>query len=253
MKEILVKSTIDGSMQPNLFYETEEKHRPLLVGLHTWSHDRFNQVDNMLPLAKKNNWNLLLPEFRGENLPSNPHGEDACGSEKAKQDIIDAVNYVKENYDIDEENILLLGASGGGHMSLLMAAYAPKLWRAVCSFVPITDMGVWHQEAEGYRDGIEHCCGKYSPDNEEYKKRSPITYVEEIAQAQVKIYSGKWDSVVPCHHGLDLYNEIFKKHPEAKVYFEMFDGGHQMLLKDAERWFVAHTDSGKEEKVEVTG
>lgn len=253
MKEILVESTIDGSMQPNLFYKAEEKHRPLLVGLHTWSHDRFNQVDNMLPLAKKNNWNLLLPEFRGENLPSNPHGEEACGSEKAKQDIIDAVNYIKENYDIDEENILLLGASGGGHMSLLMAAYSPKLWKAVCSFVPITDMGVWYEEAEGYREGIAHCCGAYSPDSDEYKKRSPITYVDEIAQAQVKIYSGKWDSVVPCHHGLDLYNRIFEKHPDAKVYFEMFDGGHQMLLDDAERWLLSHIDKSTVSMKEVTG
>ena len=160
MTEIIVKSTIDGSLQPNLFYEAEEKGRPLLVGLHTWSHDRFNQVENMLPLAKKNGWNLLLPEFRGPNLESNPHGIDACGSEKAKQDIIDAVNYIIGNYDIDAENILLLGASGGGHMSLLMAAYRPELWKAVCSFVPITDLAVWNKEADRYRNHIEHCCGK---------------------------------------------------------------------------------------------
>ena len=240
-------------MQPNLFYAAEAKKRPLLVGLHTWSHDRFNQVGNMLPLAEKNDWNLLLPEFRGANTVSNPCGKDACGSEKAKQDIIDAVNYIKENYDIDEENILLLGASGGGHMSLLMAAYSPKLWKAVCSFVPITDIGVWYRENEEYRTGIEHCCGKYSPDNEEYMKRSPITYVDEIAKAQVKIYSGKWDNVVPCHHGLDFYNEIFRKHPDSKVYFEMFDGGHQMLLDDAERWFLSRINTGKDNKTKVTG
>ena len=37
--EILIKSTLDDSMQPSLFYkaETDEK-RPLLVGLHTWSY-----------------------------------------------------------------------------------------------------------------------------------------------------------------------------------------------------------------------
>ena len=253
MKEILVKSTIDGSLQPNLFYEADGKHRPLLVGLHTWSYDRFNQVDNMLPLAKKNSWNLLLPDFRGANLERNPHGEDACGSEKAKQDIIDAVNYVLENYDIDKDNIILLGASGGGHMSLLMAAYKPFLWKSVCSFVPITDLGVWHREADKYRPHIEHCCGKYSPDNEEYTKRSPITYVDEIAKAHVKIFSGKWDKVVPCHHGLDIYNKIFEKYPDAKVYFEMFDGGHQMLLDEAEKWFLSHMDSGNNDKAEVTG
>ena len=44
---------MDGSLQPSLFYKSESKEkRPLLVGLHSWSHDRFNQIGNMLPLAE---------------------------------------------------------------------------------------------------------------------------------------------------------------------------------------------------------
>ena len=72
-------------MQPSLFYksETSEK-RPLLVGLHTWSHDRYNQINNMLPYAQKYDFNLLLPEFRGDNLKKNPICTQACGSIYAK-------------------------------------------------------------------------------------------------------------------------------------------------------------------------
>ena len=56
--EIIVKSTLDSSKQPSLLYksETNEK-RPLLVGLHTWSNDRFNQINNMLPYAEKYDFN----------------------------------------------------------------------------------------------------------------------------------------------------------------------------------------------------
>lgn len=250
MKELLVKSTVDGTMQPNLFYKTPGDSRPLLVGLHTWSHNRFNQVDRLMPLAKRNSWNLLLPEFRGANHGDNPYCRDACGSPKAKQDIIDAVEYVKEHYDIDADNILLLGASGGGHMALLMAAYAPKLWKAVCSFVPITDIEKWHEENENYRCAIEACCGM---DKTKYAVRSPINYIDDIAKSNIKIYSGKWDNIVPCHHGLDIYNEIFKKHPDANVYFEMFDGGHEMLIDDAERWLIAHMYPSKLSHITVTG
>ena len=51
-EEILVKSSLDGTMQSSLFYKSEsKKKRPLLAGLHTWSHDRFNQIENMLPYA----------------------------------------------------------------------------------------------------------------------------------------------------------------------------------------------------------
>ena len=254
MKEILVKSKIDGSLQPNLFYQAEEAGRPLLVGLHTWSHNRFNQVEKMLPVAKKNKWNLLLPEFRGANFGENPNCTDACGSEKAKQDIIDAIEYIKQNYKIDESNILLLGASGGGHMALLMAAYAPKLWKAIGSFVPITDIGKWYDENPDYREAISACCKSDTEDDikAEYQYRSPITYVDDIAKATLKIFSGKWDPIVPCSQGLNLYNEIFTRHPDADVYFEMFDGGHEMRLEDAERWLLSKINNGDKCSEEVT-
>jgi hypothetical protein len=71
-KEIWVTSSLDKTMQPSLFYKSESKEkRPLLVGLHTWSYDRFNQIENMLPYAKKYDFNLLLPEFRGPNTRNN--------------------------------------------------------------------------------------------------------------------------------------------------------------------------------------
>lgn len=242
MMELMIPSA-DGTLQPSLFYSAGP-HRPLLVGLHTWSFDRFNQVDAMKPLAEKNGWNLLLPEFRGPNLASNPQCREACGSVLARKDILDAVHFVTEQYDIDASKILLLGASGGGHMSLLLAADAPNLWCAVCSFVPITDLKLWEQENPNYASDVRACCGG---DEDEYRRRSPMEYIDALAQANLKIFSGKWDGVVPCHQGLDLYQKIFSEHPEAHVYFEMFDGGHEMRLDDAERFFLAqlHRQKGK--------
>ncbi len=246
--ELKVVSTVDATLQPSLFYQAKEKNRPLLVGLHTWSADRFNQIDNLLPVAIENDWNLLLPEFRGPNLASNPTATDACGSLKAKQDVIDAVNFVNENFDIDPQNIFLMGASGGGHMALLLAAYATKLWRAVCSFVPITDLKKWHKQNPYYADAIEACC----ENEDEYDYRSPISYIDQIAQANIKIYSGKWDASVPCSHGLELYNSIFQKHPQARVYFEMFDGGHEMLIEKGVRWLKQYIKGCKVQNIKVT-
>ena len=79
-QELLIPSTLDGTLQPSLFYRASAPCRPLLVGLHTWSYDRFNQIKNMLPLAEKHDFNLLLPDFRGANTPKNPHCTEACGS-----------------------------------------------------------------------------------------------------------------------------------------------------------------------------
>ena len=147
-KEILVKSTLDGSDQPSLFYQSKSKERrPLLVGLHTWSFDRFNQIENMLPFAEEQDFHLLLPEFRGKNTSKNPNCTEACGSELAKQDIKDAIDFVLREYDnVDAGNIFLLGASGGGHMALMMAGFCPEYFKVMGAFVPITDLGKWADE-----------------------------------------------------------------------------------------------------------
>ena len=111
MTEIKVKSSIDGSEEVSLLYKADgSSPRPLIVGLHTWSMDRFNQVDNLLPIAKELNWHLLLPEFRGPNLITNLRGKEACGSTLAKQDIIDAVDYAIQNYPVDSDKAYLMVA-----------------------------------------------------------------------------------------------------------------------------------------------
>ena len=255
MKEINVISTKDQTLQPSLFFESPQKGQPLLVGLHTWSADRFNQKGKLLPLTEKLGWNLLLPEFRGANLEKNPNCTDACGSLKAKQDIIDTVDYVKQNYNIDENNIFLLGASGGGHMALLMAGYAPEYWRAVGAFVPVVDLKKWHEENENYRSSIEVCLGGAPSEatESEYNYRSPINHISEISKANLKIFSGKWDPVIPCHHGLDIYNSIFQSYPEANIYFEMFDGKHEMPLDMAEKWLCSQIYGNKNNNEQVTG
>lgn len=247
--EILVKSTKDASMQPSLFFksETNEK-RPLLVGLHTWSHDRFNQIQNMLPYAEKLDFNLLLPEFRGNNLKTNPYCTMACGSEYAKQDIKDAIDYVAAHENIDTDNIFLLGLSGGGHMSLLMAGFCPEYFKAIGAYVPITDLEKWAKQNPNYRMHVLACCRE---DVQEMKKRSPISFIDTIAKANLKIFHGKFDPVVPVSQSMELYGEIMEKYPDARVFLDVFDGGHEIDMEAAMYWLLSQYKGVK--KTQVTG
>ena len=44
MKELQIKSSLDGTLQPSLFYHPQtDAAVPLVVGLHTWSYDRFGR------------------------------------------------------------------------------------------------------------------------------------------------------------------------------------------------------------------
>ncbi len=244
-REILVKSTLDNTNQPSLFYKANGENRPLLVGLHTWSYDRFNQVDNMLPYAEKYDFNLLLPDFRGCNLAGNPQREKACGSKYAVQDVIDAIDFVKINYGIDEKNVFVLGASGGGMMALLLAGKHPEKFKAVGAFVPVCDLVEW--QTRGYGEHIRACCGT----EEEMLNRSPISYIDGIAKANVKIFHGKFDHVVPKEQSIKLYFDILKKYPDAKVYYDIFDGKHEMDMELAMHWLLQQYN--KKTNTVVTG
>ena len=247
-EEIYVKSTLDGTMQPSLFFRSaSQEKRPLLVGLHTWSFDRFNQINNMLPVCEKYNFNLLLPEFRGANLDSNPNCHQACGSDFAKQDIKDAIDYLIEQNLIDKDNIFLLGLSGGGHMALLMAGMCPEYFKAIGAYVPITDLTKWIKENPRYAPHVLACC----ENEDEMRKRSPITYLDTIAKANLKIFHGKYDPTVPVTHSISLFNAIMEKHPAASVYLDVFDGKHEIDMQTAVYWLMSQYKPA--EKTLVTG
>jgi dipeptidyl aminopeptidase/acylaminoacyl peptidase len=257
IEEIEVKSSIDDSMEPSLFCAAEgDEERPLLVSLHSWSANRHNQVNTFYDMVKKHNWHVLWPEFRGPNLTTSERPVEACASILARQDIVDAVEYVCKNYNVKEEEILLVGGSGGGHMAMMMTAYRPKLWRSVAAFCGITDLAVWHGETSGrYSIHMEACCGG-APSEEtasEYEARSPISYAEDIAKAnELYIYHGKYDASVPVTHGTSMYQKIFEADPESRVFLNVFDGTHEQRASMAEEQFLKSLSEKEEESI-ITG
>lgn len=243
MCEIMVESTWDRTWQPSLFDEPESSAAvPLVVGLHTWSYDRFNQKENYRPLCRKYGFALLLPEFRGPNLASNPHCRDACGSAKACQDVIDAVRRVCETAPIDRKNIFLLGCSGGGQMALLAAETAPELFRAVDVWCPVSDLEQWHRHlTETHQHYVRHleACTGGTPETrpEEYALRSPASRPERLAKLPVSIRHGRHDEVVPFRHSVNLAEKL-EAAGNQQVYRDIFDGGHEQIPEHSFEWFA---------------
>ena len=243
MREISIRSSLDGTLQPSLWYHPgSDGPVPLVVGLHTWSFDRFNQRDTYLPLCKKYRFALLLPEFRGPNLEENPQRRDACGSEKARRDVIDAIDHVCGHYPIDRGSIFLLGCSGGGHMALLAAETAPGLFCAVEVWCPVSDLGKWHRALKGgpldYTRHIEACLGGTPEQLEsEYARRSPAQHVEALKNLPVSIHHGRHDEVVPFRHSVELARAV-EATGNPRVYLDIFDGGHEQMPERSFEWFA---------------
>lgn len=224
IKTLKIKSTIDGSIEENFFIASKQKNSPLLVKLHTWSCGKKAEIGNIKEIYRLTGWNILCPEFRGPNLKENIRAKEACGSKLAMQDIIDAIYTIKKEYKF--KYLFLFGGSGGGHMALMMAGYKPKLWTAVCAWSPITNLNTWRFQNPKYRPHIEACADK------EYHIRSPINYIDKIADATVYIFHGKDDKSVPFAQSLNFYNKIIRKYPYANIFFNIFKGGHEIKVKE---------------------
>ena len=217
-----VKSTYDGTEQP-LYFEAPAKAKsepvPLIVGLHTWSSD-IHSTGNYVPArewAKSHGWAFVGPHFRGAN-----NHPEACGGEPAVQDIVDAVEYAKVHAKIDAKRIYIVGGSGGGHMTLLMAGRHPEIWAGCAAFCPISDVARWHADSlldhpgrgKGYAKMLELSCGGTPADKpEEYAKRSPLTHLAAARKAGVPVYivtgiHDGWVGSVPVGHAIRAFNAL---------------------------------------------
>lgn len=234
--DIRYPSAADDSQQPALFWKPDDgddkTKRPLLVALHTWSSD-YLQAGGEAKYAEwcqLAGWVFIHPNFRGPN--STP---EALGSELAVADILSAVDYAKNNANIDESRIYCIGVSGGGHASLLMAGRAPELWAGVSAWCGISDIAAWHDqcstsERKGYAKHIEKALGG-APDTPERRadaqQRSPLTWLPRAASVNLDINHGVHDGrtgSVPFSHSLHAWNAVIEKtHPEAALSDQAID------------------------------
>ena len=215
IQEIKYRSPADNTDQPALHYAPKAKGaRPLLVGLHSWSSD-YRQANNMYGLwVVEHGWHFIHPNFRGRNRTP-----QAMGSELAVQDILSAVAWARKQGNVDANRIYLIGASGGGYASLLMAGRAPKLWAGVSAWVPISDLVKWHAETSKrklrYAGEIEAALGgkplPSTPEHAQALKRSAITYMARARGVNLDINAGITDGhngSVPISHSLEAFNAL---------------------------------------------
>ena len=216
--EIRYLSSADQSEQPALFYQPSSDKsgkRPLLVALHTWSGNYKQAGGNTYARwCIDQGWVFIHPNFRGPNWTP-----EAMGSDLAVADILSAVEYAKKNASIDENRIYLIGVSGGGHASLLMAGRAPDVWAGVSAWCGISDIAKWHDETQkaerGYWKNIEKALGG-DPDSNlklqaEADRRSPLTWLDQAQKVNLDINHGITDGrsgSVPFSHSLHAFNQV---------------------------------------------
>lgn len=212
--QVSYRSSADNTDQPALFYAPPDNSpKPLLVALHTWSSD-CRQPESIVYAhwCLTHGWAFIHPDFRGPNVR-----RDATGSELAIQDVMSSVEYARLHANVDDTRIYLVGFSGGGYLSLLVAGRYLETWAGVSAWNPIADLNTWYSQSKKagneYAEQIAASCGGIpeagTPAGRECAKRSPLTYLARARNTPFDLNAGVHDGhagPVPISHSLEAFN-----------------------------------------------
>lgn len=227
LSEAKVVSTVDQTPQPIRYYAPGQTTTtvPLLVSLHSWSGDYHQDHSKYVDEAGTRGWAFVEPNFRGKN----DHTE-ACGSPIARQDILDAIDWMIQNHRVNPKQVYVVGESGGGMMTLLMAGYHPERFAAASAWVPISDLAEWERfhfkngQPDNYAKQTVQCCGGRPGASEavdaEYKQRSALTVLHRVGALPLDINAGVTDGKtgsVPFQHSLRAFNVVAKAHGTNEI------------------------------------
>ncbi|MEY5026193.1 MAG: hypothetical protein RLZZ244_1721 [Verrucomicrobiota bacterium] len=217
------RSRADQTLQPTLFYRPQASTpAPLLVALHTWGGTHLQAEPAYAEWCIRKGWVLVHPHFRGPNKTP-----EACGSDLVVQDILSVVEWAQSQAPVDPNRIYLIGCSGGGFASMLLAGRAPHLWAGVSQWCGIFDLRDWHSErsrnpSDPYARMMEAACGGppgSSPEvDAQYRHRSASTWFASAAGIPMDLNTGIWDGhkgSVPVSHSLKAFNTLAA--PEKRI------------------------------------
>lgn len=189
---------------------------PLLVSLYGLGETMTDGWKRYAMEANARGWLLLVPDQRQNTI-----------SPAVRQDIMDAVHWVKDYYNVDSSRIYLAGVSMGGNKALVMAAQFPQVFAAVVAHRPITNLSQWYYETTPFRRGwLEaELGGKPNEAPFEYQRRSPYSQVQNLRHVPVALTHGTLDTIVPVTHSISMYEALIANQAEH-VSFYPYEGGH---------------------------
>ena len=220
--EVKIMSKTDNHIQPAIFFRsTSIEKKPLIIKLHSWSGD-FKKIDPLSNKIKELDWNYIHPNFRGPN-----NTPEACGSSLVISDIEDAIDFAIKNANVDDDQIHIIGGSGGGYATLLCYMKIKYNINSFSAWNPITNLVDWYYESLGRgnlysKDIFKATSSIETLNKEEAMRRSPVfmDYLKVRDKAKLFIYHGIHDGYegpVPITHSLNFYNELIRKiDPEEK-------------------------------------
>ncbi|MBX7044387.1 MAG: S9 family peptidase [Ignavibacteria bacterium] len=140
-------------------------------------------------------------------------------------DVLGAVEYLKQTGYADPQKIAVVGGSFGGFMTLTCVTKAPKTWKcAIDIFGPSNLFTFLESVPEHWKQGTDLLVGNAVTDKEMLKERSPINYVENI-KCPMLVIQGKHDPRVVEAESVQIVEKLRAMNKPVE-YMLLEDEGH---------------------------
>jgi len=207
-------------------YVVEPREMTASTGLlhcaHGWGGNRFQYTDLMAEFADRYNVLCVATEYRQSGYDFD--GITGLGADvpydASHYQVFDCLNTVREALRlypaVDRSRLMAFGGSQGGHITMLMAIFAPQTF--ACA---ISGSGVARMDAErGEWAGRE-----FSPD--ELAIRDVVRMASRV-RCSVAMMHGTADATVPVSHTRELETALCQA-GEVEVRARYYEGGGHAL------------------------
>lgn len=150
-----VQTTLPGSYfddQPHqIWYQQPDSPSgsptPLLVAVHGMGQSSQNMIGTISSYANDRGWLLVAPEMHNRVQDVNI-GSHAIAWPGAQHDIIAAIEFMIDKYNVDKTRIYIIGLSMGGQTTLAMRSKYPDVFAAAAQWMGYTDLSVWYNDLD---------------------------------------------------------------------------------------------------------
>lgn len=220
--------TIHGYLRiPSAFQPGERM--PAIVMSHTYNVGEFyNQWNPIFDYIVQSGYILLMVNHRGSNGFGSAFRDLPKGNWGFAQlkDILSGAAWLKRQPEVNPTQVAMMGYSMGGYLTLLAVMTHPTVFKAA---VDVFGLGQLVADPEhDSRNYIWHIGGTSIDKPEEYRNRSPITYVAQL-QVPLLIIGSTGDPIEPV---LKTYNLIQALKADGKTYNAYVYSNEQHGLRD---------------------
>jgi hypothetical protein len=236
------------------------KEYPLIISPHFFGATFFENyyLGSAAMKEKFNGWRGVSDSFNILVAIPLGHGRINDRASMAYEAQIDDMAYIPELLESAGFKIgkkYAGGISMGAIETLTCVGRYPELFSAAFSFNAITDLEAWYYDIlEGKTDRLiiesglldlflEEMGGTPSEKKDEFLKRSPANYIENLSKVPLMIYWSSMDSLVvnaETKQSKKLADQIRNKYPTSKIYDKDTALGRNVKVFDRDERIKIH-------------